>query len=90
MILRAKKIKNLQVKVNNYKNNLVIEYLNSKGYDCDNKKTNMIRVNNLLRSNGKKVVIEIQNERLSKSGSYYVWEANIKVKIIDKITGKEI
>ena len=33
---------------------------------------------------------ENQNEKVSKIGSYYVWEADVIVKIVDKATGKEV
>lgn len=90
MLIKAKRIDNLESKVTNYKNKQVIKYLNLKGYECDNSKASMIRVNNLLKSRMLKVVIECKNEQLSKIGSYYTWEAYIKIKIIDIITRKEV
>lgn len=90
MLIRAKRIDNLKKKVCEYRDKLVIEHLNNKGYKCDNSRVGMIRVNNLLKSQFKKVIIERQNERLSKTGSYYTWEAYIKIRIIDTITGKEV
>ena len=90
MLLKAKRIDNLERKVNEYKNKAVIRYLKLKGYECNESKESMIKTNSLLKSEMKKVVIDIQNERLSKVGAYYTWEAYIKVKIIDTITGKEV
>lgn len=90
MLLKAKRIDNLERKANEYKNKAVIRYLKSKGYECNESKESMIKTNILLKSEMKKVVIDIQNERLSRVGAYYTWEAYIKVKIIDTITGKEV
>lgn len=89
MLVKAKRIDNLGKKVSEYKNKLVIKYLNSRGYKCTNSKNSMVKVNNLLKSKGQKVVIEKQNEHLSRLGAYYTWDAYIKVKIVDTITGKE-
>ena len=89
MVVKAKRIDNLEKKVSKYKNNLVIRYLNSRGYDCNHSKNSMIKVNNILKTKGQRVVIEKENEKLSRIGVYYTWEAYIKVKIIDIITGKD-
>ena len=89
MLIKAKKIDNLQTKVLEYKNKQVVKYLKLRGYDCDTSKKNMIKIKSLLKTQMKKVVIEVNNERIAKVGSYYTWEANIKVKIIDVITGKQ-
>ena len=43
-----------------------------------------------INSEQKKVILENQNEKVSKIGSYYVWEADVIVKIVDKVTGKEV
>lgn len=90
MLIKAKRIDNLEKKVSEYKNKLVIKYLNAKGYKCNNSQISMIKVNNLLKLQGKRVIIEKQNEKISRLGSYYTWEAYIKIKIVDTITGKEI
>ena len=37
----------------------------------------------------KRQILKNQNEKVSKIGSYYVWEADVMVKIVDQITGKE-
>ena len=63
--------------------------LNKKGYECDNSQISQIKANRKLNSEQKKVILENQNEKVSKIGSYYVWEADVMVKIVDQITGKE-
>lgn len=90
MLIKAKRLDNLELKVNEFKNKIVIKYLNSKGYKCGNSSLDMIKTNNLLKAKGKRVIIEKQNEVISRLGSYYVWEAKIKVKIVDIVTGEEI
>ena len=90
MLLKAKRMDNLERKVNEYKNKVVVKYLKTRGYECNKSRKGMIKVNSLLKSGMKKVVIDIQNERLLRLGAYYTWEAYIKVKIIDTITGKEV
>lgn len=90
MLIKAKRIDNLEIKVSEYKNRLVVKYLNTKGYDCDYSKSSMKRVNSILKSKKQKVMLQTENERLSKVGSYYTWEAYVRVKIIDIITGKEV
>ncbi len=88
--VKAKKIKNLSVKIAQAKNNLVVNILNKKGYECDNSQIGQIKANRKLNSEQKKVILENQNEKVSKIGSYYVWEADVIVKIVDKVTGKEV
>lgn len=90
MLLKAKRIDNLERKVSEYKNKLVIKYLKSKGYECNESSKSMIKINNILKAKGQRVVIEKEYEHLSRLGSYYTWESLIKVKIIDMITGKEV
>lgn len=90
MMLKAKRIDNLERKVSEYKNKVVVRYLKSKGYECNESKKSMIKVNNILKTKGQRVVIEKENERLSRLGAYYTWEAYIKVKIVDIITGKGV
>lgn len=90
MLIRAKKVDNLGKKVNEYKNRIVIKYLISKGYDCDTSKESMSNVNAILKSKNQKVILNIENERITKIGSYYTWNAYVRVKIIDTITGKEV
>ncbi len=90
MLVKAKKMDNLERKVSEYKNKVVVRYLKSRGYECSESRKSMIKVNNLLRGKGQRVVIESENERISRLGAYYTWEAYIKVKIVDIITGKEV
>ena len=87
--VRAKKLKDLNIKISQTKNNLVVNILNKKGYECDNSQISQIKVNRKLNSEQKKVILENQNEKASKIGSYYIWEADVIVKIVDKVTGKE-
>lgn len=87
--VKSKKLKNLSVKIAQTKNNLVVSILNKKGYECDNSQISQIKANRKLNSEQKKVILENQNEKVSKIESYYIWEADVIVKIIDKVTGKE-
>lgn len=89
-MLRAKRVDNLERKVIEHKNKIVVKYLNSKGYDCNTSKESMRKVNAILKSKNQKVMLQIENEKVAKIGSYYVWDAFVKVKIIDTITGKEV
>lgn len=90
MLIKAKRIDNLERKVAEYKNKLVVKLLKSRRYECNESRKSMIKVNNLLKGKGQRVVIESQNEKISRLGAYYTWEAYIKVKIVDIITGKEV
>lgn len=90
MKLRAKRVDNLERKVTNYKNKIVTKYLNSKGYDCDTSKESMKNVNAILKSKNQKVMLQIENEKVKRIGSYYTWDAYVRVKVIDIITGKEV
>lgn len=90
MLIKAKRVDNLERKVSEYKNRIVVKYLNYKGYDCDISKASMKRINSILKSKKQKVMLQIENEKVSKIGSYYIWDAYVKVKIIDIITGKEV
>ncbi len=87
--VKSKKLKNLSFKISKSKNDLVVKILNAKGYECDNSQISQIKVNKKLNSEQKKVILENQNEKVSKVGSYYIWEADVIVKIVDKVTGKE-
>lgn len=78
--VKAKKIKNLSAKISQAKNNLVVNILNKKGYKCDNSQISQIKANRKLNSEQKKVILENQNEKVSKIGSYYVWEADVVVR----------
>ena len=88
--VKSKKLKNLSIKISQVKNNLVVNILNKKGYECNNSQISQIKANRKLNSEQKKVILENRNEKVSKIGSYYVWEADVIVKIVDKATGKEV
>lgn len=88
--VRTKKLKNLSAKIAKAKNELVIKILNRKGYEYDNSKISQIKANRKLNAEQKKVILENQNGKVSKIGSYYVWEADVIVKMVDKVTGKEV
>ena len=88
--VKSKKLKNLSIKISKAKNNLVVTILNKKGYECDNSQISQIKINRKLNSEQKKVILENQNEKISKVGSYYIWEADVIVKIVDQITRKEV
>lgn len=88
--VKSKKLKNLSFKISKSKNDLVVKILNAKGYECYNSQISQIEVNRKLNSEQKKVILKNQNEKVSKVGSYYIWEADVIVKIVDKVTGKEI
>ncbi len=90
MFIKAKRMDNLEKKVSEYKNKLAVKYLNQRGYECDESKKSMTKVNSILRSQHRKVVFEIKDEIVSRLGAYYTWEASIRVKIVDAITGKEV
>lgn len=88
--VKSKKIKNLSLKITKVKNDLVVKILNLKGYECDNSQISQIKVNKKLNSEQRKVILENQNEKISKIGSYYVWKADVIVKIVDIVTGNEV
>lgn len=88
--VKSKKIKNLSLKITKVKNDLVVKILNLKGYECDNSQISQIKVNKKLNLEQRKVILENQNEKISKVGSYYVWEADVIVKIVDIVTGNEV
>lgn len=90
VLIRAKRIDNLEKKISEYKNKIVVRYLKSKGYECNETRKSMVKINNLLKLKMQRVVIESQNEKLSRLGACYTWEACIRVKIVDIITGKEV
>ena len=88
--VKSKKIKNLSLKISKAKNDLVVKILNKKGYECNESQISQIKANRKLNEEQKKVILENQNEKVSKIGSYYIWEADVIVKIVDKVTGKEV
>ena len=88
--VKTKKQKNLSTKIIAAKNELVVKILNTKGYKCDNSQTSQVKVNRKLHSEQKKVMLQNQTERILKIENYYIWEADVIVKIVDKVTGEEI
>lgn len=88
--VKSKKEKNLIQKISKEKNELVIKVLNKKGYTCNNTIESKKEISKKLNLEQRKVILENQNEKLSKIGSYYVWEADVIVKIVDKVTEKEV
>ena len=88
--VKAKRIENLSLKISKAKNDLVVKMLNKKGYKCTKTQISQMKVNRKLNTEQKKVILENQNEKVSKIGSYYVWEADVIVKIVDKLTGEEV
>lgn len=90
MQLRAKRTDKLQEKVKGYTNNLVVKYLKTKGYDCNTSISSMIRINKIIKSENKRVIVARYDEKLSRVGSYFVWNGMLRVKLVDSLTGKEV
>lgn len=90
MQLRAKRIDKLQVKVKDFENNIVVKYLNSRGYDCNTSISSLVKVNKTIKSEFKKVVVERYDEKLSRLGSYFIWNGMLRVKLVDALTGKDV
>lgn len=90
MQLRAKRIDKLQEKVRELENNLVVKYLKSKGYNCNTPMSSLIKVNKIIKSEFKRVIIERHDEKIAKLGSYYIWNGMLRVKLVDAFTGKEV
>lgn len=90
MQIKAKRIDKLQEKVKKFENNLVVKYLNNKGYKCDTSMESMKRVSRIIRSEKRNVIIERLDEKLFKSGSYFIWDGLLRIKLIDILTGKEV
>lgn len=90
MQIKAKRIDRLQEKVQEFKNKAVIKYLNEKGYDCNTSTSSMRRVNEIIKKEKKRVMIQVKDEKLLRIGSYYVWDGYLIVKLVDALTGKEV
>ena len=90
MRLKAKRIDRLEDKVKDFKNKMVVKYLNDRGYDCNNSTSSMRRVNGIIKKEKRKVIIQVKNERLSRLGSYYIWDGYLIVKLVDALTGKKV
>lgn len=90
MQLRAKRIDKLQEKVKDFENSLVVKYLNGRGYNCNTSISSLVRVNKIIKSEFKRVVVERYDEKLSRLGSYFIWNGMLRVKLVDIFTGKEV
>ena len=90
MQIKAKRIDRLQDKVQEFKNKMVIRYLNEKGYECNNSTSSMRKVNGIIKKEKKRVMIQVKDEKLLRIGSYYVWDGYLIVKLVDALTGKEV
>ena len=90
MRIKAKRVDRLQDKVKDFKNKMVVKYLNSRGYDCINSISSMRRVNEIIKKEKKKVLIHVKDEKLLRIGSYYVWDGYLIIKLVDAFTGKEV
>ena len=89
MQIKAKRTDKLEDKVKEFKNKIVIKYLNSKGYNCNTSALSMRRVNEIIKKENKRVIIQVKDEKLLRVGSYYVWDGYLIVKLVDAFTGKE-
>mgnify|MGYP001623612618 FL=1 len=90
MQIKAKRIDRLQDKVQEFKNKMVVKYLNSRGYDCNTSTSSMRKINGIIKKEKKRVMIQVKDEKLSRLGSYYVWDGYLIVKLVDSLTGKEV
>lgn len=90
MQIKAKRIERLQDKVQEFKNKMVVKYLNSRGYDCNNSTSSMRRVNEIIKKEKKRVMIQVKDEKLLRIGSYYVWDGYLTIQLVDSLTGKEV
>lgn len=90
MQIKAKRIDRLQDKVQEFKNKMVVKYLNSRGYDCNTSTSSMRKINGIIKKEKKRVIIQVKDEKLSRLGSYYVWDGYLIVKLVDSLTGKEV
>lgn len=78
--VKTKRMKALNNKIANAKNNVVVKYLNLHGYNVNNTTESIKEIYNQFKREGKKIILEKENERFFKNGSYFVWEADIIVK----------
>ena len=90
MQIKAKRIDRLQDKVQEFKNKMVIRYLNEKGYECNNSTSSMRKVNGIIKKEKKRVMIQVKDEKLLRIGSYYVWDGYLTIQLVDSLTGKEV
>lgn len=78
--VKTKRMKALNNKIANAKNNVVVKYLNLHGYNVNNTTESIKEIYNQFKREGKKIILEKENEHFFKNGSYFVWEADIIVK----------
>lgn len=90
MQIRAKRIDRLEDKVKAFKNKMVVKYLNNRGYECNNSISSMRKINEIIKKEKKRVMIQVKDEKLLRIGSYYVWDGYLIVKFVDTLTGKEV
>lgn len=90
MQIKAKRIDRLEDKVKDFKNKMVINYLNDRGYDCNTSISSMKKVNAILKTKKKRVLIQVKDEKLLRIGSYYTWNGYLIIKLVDALTGKEV
>lgn len=89
MQIRAKRIDRLEDKVKEFKNKMVVKYLNSRGYECNESTSSMRKVNGTIKKERKRVMIQVKDEKLLRIGSYYVWDGYLIIKLVDAL-GKEV
>lgn len=90
MQIKAKRIDRLEDKVQEFKNKMVVKYLNSRGYDCNTSTSSMRKVNGIIKKEKKRVMIQVKDEKLLRVGSYFIWDGYLMIKLIDTLTGKEV
>lgn len=90
MQIKAKRIDRLQEKVKDFENGLVVKYLNSRGYNCNTSISSLTKVNKIIKSEFKRVVVERYDEKLSRLGSYFIWNGKLRIKLVNAFTGKEV
>lgn len=90
MQIKAKRIDRLEDKIKDFKNKMVVKYLNERGYECNNSISSMRKVNAIIKKEKKKVMIQVKDEKLLRIGSYYVWDGYVIIKLVDNLTEKEV
>lgn len=90
MQIKAKRIDRLQEKVKDFENGLVVKYLNSRGYNCNTSISSLTKVNKIIKSEFKRVIVERYDEKITRLGSYFIWNGRLRVKLVDAFTGKEV
>lgn len=90
MQIRAKRIDRLEDKIKDFKNKMVVKYLNDRGYECNTSTSSMKKINAIIKKEKKKVMIQVKDAKLLRIGSYYVWDGYVIIKLVDNLTGKEV